>query len=514
MRRRVVTGAVAAILLLGMALPFIVFPVQAQVPTLSIKPLIVPQRLPADSGSYPAIFVELTAPSGNAVEAPQDYQLFVTSSNQSVGTATSPLTISAGQTYGTILFKTTASQGSTTVTISGNGISPVSVQLITSTPTTSPSKLVVYIAPSTIVADGSSTDFLFIQLEDSNGIPSKSAQSLTVVTTSSNPSVLNVQSPEVIPAGSTLALSQLTSGTAPGNATITAQLNGFQSATATVRSVLLPISLQMTSNASGQIITGSTVRFSVTATSSGVPVKGAAVAWNFTSKAGTVVNDTLSTDSSGVAILFLRMVTGGNVTVTAAVSAGAYGSKTASETLGVKALVLSVQLIPVSLEIPVAGTTGVTAVVTSSGKPVQGASISWSSSAGSLTPSVSSTDASGTATVDFHGDGSGNATLTATASAPGYASGTGTVVIAVGQASGGGSGSQSSSFLGTAGIAAVAVVLIIAVLFVFRKRLPIGGRKEEEPAEESEGTDEDLSPEEPTVDMLRSLIERSSTDAE
>jgi hypothetical protein len=478
--RRLSTLSIVTLLLLGGGLFATHAAAVPQIPTLGIRASIVPTKLPADGGIYQAVFVQLAAPGGSIVAAPQDYQLIVTSSNQDVGVAQSPLVIAAGQTFGSSAFATSLRPGATAITISGNGLSPAVLQLTTYSTTNMPSKLAVSVAPQTLVSDGNSAYYLFVQLQDVSGTPSRTSTPLTVLTTTSAPGVVSVQPSVTIPAGGTYVSTQLMAGSNEGNATITAQLNGFQSTAAAVMGIHLPLNLTLTSSAAGTVFSGSSVLFSVTATSTGVPVRGGDVTWSVSPKGGGFTNGSLTTDASGTASASLLVVEGGNVTVSALVSARGNGTKSISTTIRVKALSLDVRLIPSSLAVNASQPSDVSALVASGGRPVVGAQVAWSSSLGTFSPSSSSTDPGGIAKSTFVSSSTGNATITATATAAGYTAATGTVAISVGApgGAGGGSGGPLAFIPGPAvfgfpilllGLVAAAV-LIVTLVLIRRRR--------------------------------------------
>lgn len=510
MRGGLVTLVVATVLLAGVLSLALASPAVSQAPTLGIKASIVPTRLPADGGIYQAIFVQLVAPNGNVAAAPQDYSLFVTSSNENVGTAQSPMLIRAGQTFGSETFTTTNTPGVTTITISGNGLTPVSMPLSTYAVGSKPSRLAVFIEPPVLVSDGSSTYFIFVQTQDVNGTPARADQTLTVVTTSSAPNIISVQPTMTIPQGGSYASSTLTAGTDTGNATITAQLNGFQSTTTVVSGIYLPLDLSLATNATGTILSGSDVPFTLTATSSGVPVQAALVSWSTSSHSDSFVTESAGTNASGMATAKLHLLDSGNISVTAQFSANGYGTRTLSKTISVKSLTLGVQLIPSSLTINASQASDVSALVTSNGKPVAGAQVTWSSTMGLFTPPQSSTDATGIATASLTSISPGNATVTATASDTGYAPGTSTVTIQVVLPPvHGGFGTLAEFFAlfpgpTLAGMPDLLIALIV-VVFLAILLLVMRGRIRAPPAEEEEGEEvpeEETMPEQLTGENL------------
>jgi hypothetical protein len=224
------------------------------------------------------------------------------------------------------------------------------------------------------------------------------------------------------------------------------------------------------------------------------------VNWTTSSAADVFTNGSLTTDQKGVAPVTLRLGAGGNVTVTAAVSAVGYGTKSASILLSVVARTLTVTLIAESLQVNASQTSGVTAIVTSSGKPVAGAQVSWSASIGAVSPQASTTDTTGTAATSFVSPANGNATIIASVAAPGYSAGSGSTTITVGAISttGGGGGGFLSfipgpNLFGIPLLLVVVVVIVVIGVVMLRRRGAKAPEETEEVAPEptTQGADEE-----------------------
>jgi len=161
----------------------------------------------------------------------------------------------------------------------------------------------------------------------------------------------------------------------------------------------------------------------------GDPMRGVAVDW--TTTAGTLAENSTTTDRTGKATVMLTSaIEPGTATVTAK-SGPANGSADVAFVAGDAASV-SVVANPTSIVANGSSTSALTATVKdASGNPVPGATVTWTTSAGSIT-AASTTDASGVATATLTSSTTaGTATVTAKA---GTAQGTASVTFTVGPA--------------------------------------------------------------------------------
>lgn len=457
---------------------------------LSMRVTVVPTEIPADGATHNAVFVQLASASGQVVAAPNTYQIFLTSANVSVATVQSLLVFQKGLTYGMATLTSTSKPGLTNVTLAATGLSPTSVLVNTYAVSSQASRVVTLVAPSVLFSAATSYYYVFVQLQDGSGIPAKTSVPLSVALTSSNPGVASLPPTMTIPAGSSGASAQFSPGSASGSTTITAQLNNLLSSTKTIQSSFLPLTVSVNSSAP-QGFSGSSIGVTATALTAGVPLVGANVAWSVDNQADTFGNGTLTTNVNGTASVTLNLAQAGNTTITATITAPGYGSKSASVVVTVVARVLTMTLIPDSTFLNASQPSGVSALVTSGGKPVQGAQVTWSASMGTTTPSSTATGSSGIAKTIFMSLTNGNSTISAQATAPGYGSASAQTLVTVGQlAAGGNAVSQTLGFIpgpalfGIPVLLLVVIVIVVVVLLVRRRR---GGRAVAAESEEEEG---------------------------
>ncbi|MCX8153631.1 MAG: carboxypeptidase-like regulatory domain-containing protein [Candidatus Bathyarchaeota archaeon] len=216
--------------------------VQASVTTVGPVPskLAVyglPSVLPADGRSYEAIVVQLQDASGTPARAPiGDLVVTLASSNTTVGSVPSTVTIKAGSTYATANFFAN-SIGSTTITAMASGYlsgqatiktEPVSIEAV---------KLKVYVGPLKVPADGTVYNMIAIQLQDSNGKLASTLISKSISLSSSDTDIGTTDLSVTIEGGSTYALARFASTYRPGSTTITAAAPGYTSSQASITTV-------------------------------------------------------------------------------------------------------------------------------------------------------------------------------------------------------------------------------------------------------------------------------------
>jgi len=228
-------GVVAVLLLLALQL----LPASAAtsgVPgqAASIALTIIPPRLPADGGVYPAAVVSLVDSNNIPTAALQNVTIFLTSSQTNIASVPNSVTILAGQEYAIANVTTTVTPGSAAITASAQGLgSPTPSEVTTVIPSGYPSKLLVLVSPSTFLA-GAYVGLVRVEVVDDAGLPSKAINSIPVLLSSSNASIASLsQSSLVIPGGSIFADGSF-STLDPGSAVITATSTGYQSGQALV----------------------------------------------------------------------------------------------------------------------------------------------------------------------------------------------------------------------------------------------------------------------------------------
>ncbi len=289
--------------------------------------------LPADGGTYTVLAVGLVDQNGNPAIAPVNKTIQLSSSNPSVATVPTVVTIPAGYTAALTTVTTTLSPGSSTISVTSQGYAGDSATVTTVQP--GAVSLGLSVAPSNSYHMPFGNDaFVVVQLLDSQGNPARATSPIQVTVTSSNSTVLSQALVFTILPGSTEAVSYVTFGgpqlvgpKTSASAVLTASSTGFKSAQqpVTVSSYPLTLSLQPSGNG---VQTGTPVQITLSLDVMGTGVQGATVVWS--SNLG-VLNPTESViGQSGVATTELNSGTPGTATVTATITSSQLGHLTQS----------------------------------------------------------------------------------------------------------------------------------------------------------------------------------------
>jgi len=233
--RGAVLVALVSLLLASPAIPVSVT-ASSNVPSqaVGLALTIIPPKLPADNGTYPAVVVSLVDSNGLPSAALSDLTVFLTSSQTNIASVPSTVTIPAGSEYVVTNTVTTPTPGSTTITASSHGLESSFAQLTTATPSGFPSALKVFVSPSSLLSRAD-TGTVRVELVDGAGSPSKAITSVTAHLSSSNTIIASLdQSSLTINPGEIYATVTFSTSTNSGQAVITASSTGYVSGGAIV----------------------------------------------------------------------------------------------------------------------------------------------------------------------------------------------------------------------------------------------------------------------------------------
>ena len=110
-------------------------------------------------------------------------------------------------------------------------------QSISSASISDPSKLSIYTGPASLLADNSTYNCVFVQLQDSSGLPARALQDTTISLSSSLISVGKIESSIIILKGTTYASANFNTTFSPGTTTISASATGFATVQASITTV-------------------------------------------------------------------------------------------------------------------------------------------------------------------------------------------------------------------------------------------------------------------------------------
>lgn len=235
-------NSAAALLVLIMALSFIggavSLPVSAAGPPLTIGVQVAPSVLPADGGTYRAIYVYLLDSAGSPTLAFDNVTVFLTSSIPAVGVVlNSSVTIVEGKGYAVADFQSSPTPGSTGVTASASGYKTGSAKVTTAIPRGYPTAISLIPVPSEVNSTTSSlrSGKMIIELVDQAGQPAKTAVSTQVSVYSSSPKILSLNATSfTMQAGELLKVLSFSTGFVPGSATVVASAPQLTSGSAQV----------------------------------------------------------------------------------------------------------------------------------------------------------------------------------------------------------------------------------------------------------------------------------------
>jgi hypothetical protein len=238
-RTRSLALALLFLLLLGAAPTIAPHASAAPTPTptptaaVSLSLSVVPLRLPADGNSYAVLVVGFSDVAKEPSFALNATTVYLTSSQQDVGTVPASVVIPAGMDYTVVNFTTTKQEGTTVITASSPGYASISTVVGTRTPSGYATQLKLVAAPPNVLAG--TTGALVVQLEDLTGAPAVASAPITVSIASSSQSTVDPASGSVTVAkGASFSFVNFTAGYSLGNALVTASASSFTSATTTI----------------------------------------------------------------------------------------------------------------------------------------------------------------------------------------------------------------------------------------------------------------------------------------
>ena len=277
---------------------------------------VIPPKLPADGGAYPAVVVSLQSSTGKASLALNDTVVYLTSSEENVGSISSQLTIVAGTGFAVANFSTSTSPGTTTISASSVGLTSASTQVTTVTPSGFPSHLKVIPIPGVLLVNPAGHGTIIVETLDAVGLPAKAVTATSVTLSSSNNNVLSLPDTTLtIPAGAVISSASYDTNVIPGNSTITASASGFNSGSGAVTvEGPLPFDLKIFAQPD-PIVTSATGRLVVTVTDpQGDPARAPApITVTITSSNNTIVSaQQTATIASGQIYAVTSFTSGGS----------------------------------------------------------------------------------------------------------------------------------------------------------------------------------------------------------
>ena len=216
----------------------------------SLKIYIGPKSVLADNSTYNCIFVQLIDSTGKPSRALQDTTITLSSTSTIIGTVDETVIIPKDATYTSANFYSTFSPGKTTIIASSTGFQTVQSTIDTIGPI--PSAIMLYALPPMLPADGHTYSSVMVQLQDTDGYPAKAPEGgISVVLSSSNPSIGGITSPVIIEKDQTYTIANFTTSSGvTGSSVITSIVTGY-----TVKNTLQITAKNISTTYTGQKLT-------------------------------------------------------------------------------------------------------------------------------------------------------------------------------------------------------------------------------------------------------------------
>lgn len=371
---------------------------------LSLVEYFAPNTLLPDNTTYHGVMVAQLQSLGSPAFANSNLTVYARSSdNATMQVSTGPQTMSVGETQVQFDVSSTFLPGVASITVQSPGVSSNTQTLLSFGG--APTSLQLQFAPATLLSDGKSYSTVTLGLMDGTGEPAQAPVNTVVQLSSTTPSVGQVQSTVIIPAGETYVRADFTTYGISGSTLITASTSNYTSTNSTLNLVTkAATSLGVSTVPATVIANGQHYQNIVVQLQDpfGDPEK--------TDSAVTVLlaieNSTIGNVSSHVVIppgatfshvLLNSSIWAGNTTITAfatGFTSGQAAVKTAWLPMAVSVIANPPNLNPNERA-------NVTVIVHSGSILVQDASINWKSSLGVLTSMENTTNVNGTASSLF-----------------------------------------------------------------------------------------------------------------
>jgi len=202
-----------------------------------LKVYVGPPKVSAEGTSYDSICVQLEDSQSRIARPSSETEVNLASSDISVGTVNSSVTIQSGKTYTVTKFYSTYKSGSTVITAIAPNYTSGQATIATFGPI--PSRIAIYALPPLVPADNEAYSII-IQLQDSDGSPARDPiGNVITILSSSNTNIGNVNSTATISFGNTYSTTKFYSRYNGGSTTITAVASGYASGQVVVTSYII-----------------------------------------------------------------------------------------------------------------------------------------------------------------------------------------------------------------------------------------------------------------------------------
>ncbi len=191
----------------------------------SLKAFFAPNPVIADSASYNSLMVAIVNSSGLPAVASTPTIVNLTSATTAIGTITSSVIIPPNTETATASFNSTFLVGTTVITASAQNL--ISAQVQASTYGSTPAAVELAPVSGDLLANGGTYSGVAVLLVDAGGNPAVAPADILVHVTSSNPSLVQVNSFVNIKTGQSSVVTAVQTGISSGVANISASTPGY-----------------------------------------------------------------------------------------------------------------------------------------------------------------------------------------------------------------------------------------------------------------------------------------------
>jgi len=240
----------------------------------------IPTIILANNQQSNPLSVSLIDSAGKPVIAPEEIVVSLSSSNPSIATVPSYVSIPAGSSYVVQTVSVTDRMGETTITGSTSTLASSNLlfKTVGTKGTISQYALGLYNVPK-LSADTKEYEAVFIQLQDLTGNPVAAKDDVRVTLSSSSILAGKVQPEVVIPAGSSYAVAKfMTTISADKSITITASSPGLKSVDAAMQTTVQPLTVKIVNSVPRQgTFSDEDIYVEVEVKSGSLPLEGATI---------------------------------------------------------------------------------------------------------------------------------------------------------------------------------------------------------------------------------------------
>lgn len=250
------------------------------------------RNIRATGKKYPFLYVQLLDEKNETAIADQDILIKLSSSNEEYISIPDKVIIPKGSSFTSIELTTSSLPGSSLITASATGYESDSIEVYTIEPFPSILSCISY---TTLVARGDKYP-IFIQLLDSNGNPAKPELPVKISLVSSNPETMDVPFDVILDEGEPYVEVDVSTSTLEGQSTISIAASGYSPTSLKLRSVLLPLSIEISSE-KDSILSNESLPLTVSVSHRNMPVSGVKV--ELSSSLGAI-NESGYTNDNGI----------------------------------------------------------------------------------------------------------------------------------------------------------------------------------------------------------------------